>query len=296
MAKSQLDSLVHTRYSQAIAEGALLFTESTVSLQPERDVEFEIRYVPALAKKPSSKPREKQMSKGFVNPFLPFDPRLHVKRLGSSHQLLLNKYCVVPHHLLITTAEFKQQGEPLDESDFAAVLETTSSLSRPQIVFYNSGEESGASQPHKHLQVLPMPQYFTAPPSERIWRRSCSYMESSTVAISKDLPFAHFGISVDVKNSSSADLATAYCTTLAHLTAAYGKEASYNMIMTPTALMLFPRRFSSWQGISINSLGFAGLVLCKSTEELGIVSNTGVLTILSNVGYPLSLNSIDNTL
>ncbi|KAJ1644697.1 bifunctional AP-4-A phosphorylase/ADP sulfurylase [Coemansia asiatica] len=204
---TKLDNLVFDRYTQAVAEGALLFTESTVSLQPEQGVEFEIRYVPALAKKPSSKPRERQMSKGFVNPFLPFDPRLHVKRLGNSHQLLMNKYCVVPHHLLITTAEFRQQGEPLDESDFAAVLETTSGLLRPQIVFYNSGEESGASQPHKHLQVLPMPDYFTAPPSECIWRRSNP--ESSAVVVSKNLPFAHFGIRIDAKNSSSADIALA---------------------------------------------------------------------------------------
>ncbi|KAJ2229905.1 bifunctional AP-4-A phosphorylase/ADP sulfurylase [Coemansia sp. RSA 1722] len=293
MAKTQLDSLVSARYAQAVAEGALLFTESTVSLRPEQGVEFEVRYVPALAKKPSSKPKEKQMSNGFVNPFLPYDPRLHVKCLGNSHQLLMNKYCVVPHHLLITTAEFRQQGEPLNESDFAAVLETTSGLSRPQIVFYNSGEESGASQPHKHLQVLPMPEYFTAPPSERIWRRS--HPEPSSVFVSGNLPFAHFGISIDTNSSTSADIATAYSAALTHLTAVYGNDASYNMIMTPTALMLFPRKLSSWQGISINSLGFAGLVLCKTTEELDMVNNTGVLTILSNVGYPLPPDFTDNS-
>ncbi|KAJ2717150.1 bifunctional AP-4-A phosphorylase/ADP sulfurylase, partial [Coemansia sp. Cherry 401B] len=171
-ASKSIDGLVQQRYARAVAQGALLFTESSVYKHREQGEVFEVRYVPVLAKKPSSKPKEKQHTKGFVNPFLPYDERLHVKRLGTSHHLLLNKYCVVPHHLLITTAEFRQQGEPLSELDFKAVLETIDSLSSRNIVFYNSGEESGASQPHKHLQVLPMPEYLDAPPSVGLWLRS----------------------------------------------------------------------------------------------------------------------------
>ncbi|KAJ2779901.1 bifunctional AP-4-A phosphorylase/ADP sulfurylase [Coemansia interrupta] len=240
MSTKSLDRLVQARYADAIAQGALLFTKSTVNLQPEQGVEFEVRYVPALAKKPSSKPREKQATKNFVNPFLPYDPRLHVKSLGDAHHLLLNKYCVVPHHLLITTTEFKQQGEPLVESDFEAVLETTTNLSPPQIVFYNSGEESGASQPHKHLQVLPMPSYFTEPPSQSIWHRSCP--KPGSVCVSANLPFAHYGVCLDPNNISAAALLLAYNSALSDLTTVYGKDASYNMILTPDALMLFPRK------------------------------------------------------
>ncbi|KAJ2396255.1 bifunctional AP-4-A phosphorylase/ADP sulfurylase, partial [Coemansia sp. RSA 2603] len=268
MFKKPLDIVIQTRYADAIAQGALLFTESTVHLQPEKGVEFEVRYVPALAKKPSSKPKEKQASKNFVNPFLPYDPRLHVKSIGDTHQLLLNKYCVVPHHLLITTSEFRQQGEPLDQSDFAAVLQTTSNLSSPQIVFYNSGEESGASQPHKHLQVLPMPSYFTSPPSQSIWNRSCP--KPGSVCVSPNLPFAHYGVCIDSNTVSATALLSAYNTALSELTATFGKDASYNMILTPNALLLFPRRVGCWEGISINSLGFAGLVLCKTTDELDL--------------------------
>ncbi|KAJ2205549.1 bifunctional AP-4-A phosphorylase/ADP sulfurylase, partial [Coemansia sp. RSA 518] len=121
-----------------------LMRANNVYKHREQGVVFEVRYVPALAKKPNSKPREKQHAKDFVNPFLPYDERLHVKQIGNTHHLLLNKYCVVPHHLLITTAEFRQQGEPLSEADFTAVLETIDNLSSRNIVFYNSGEESGA--------------------------------------------------------------------------------------------------------------------------------------------------------
>ncbi|KAJ1895765.1 bifunctional AP-4-A phosphorylase/ADP sulfurylase [Kickxella alabastrina] len=293
MAKTPLDTLVQARYADAIAQGALLFTDSTVSLQIEQDVNFEVRYVPALAKKPSSKPREKLMSSDFVNPFLPFDQRLHVKGLCGSHQLLLNKYCVVPYHLLITTAEFRQQGEPLTESDFAAVLATTSSLSRPQIVFYNSGEESGASQPHKHMQLLPMPEYLDAPPTVSMWMRSTP--ELGHTHVSRDLPFAHFGVRLDSSCASPSGLTAAYSAALKELTSAYSESTSYNMILTSTALMLFPRRSNSWEGISINSLGFAGLVLCKTTAELDLVKQLGVLNLLANVGHPALPNASSAT-
>ncbi|KAJ2018403.1 bifunctional AP-4-A phosphorylase/ADP sulfurylase [Coemansia sp. RSA 376] len=281
----RLDTLVRERYASAIAEGALLFSDSVVSSQREQGVDFEVRYVPALAKRPSSKPSEKQARGDFVNPFLPFDPRLHVARIGSTHQLLLNKYCVAPNHLLITTSEFKQQGEPLTASDFAAVLDTVSNLSQAHIVFYNSGEESGASQPHKHLQMLPMPDGMSSPPSVSIWLRSTC--KAGQVCSSSDLPFANFGCRLEsAAVLSPTGLYAAYSAALQRLVAAYGDSVSYNMVLTPLALVLFPRLRGSWQGVSINSLGMAGLILCKSTKEMDLVKGSGVLGILSQVGFP----------
>ncbi|KAJ2741596.1 bifunctional AP-4-A phosphorylase/ADP sulfurylase [Coemansia sp. BCRC 34301] len=282
----QLDSLVRERYASAIAEGALLFSESVVFSQREQGVEFEVRYVPALAKRPGSKPSEKQARGDLVNPFLPFDPRLHVASIGAAHQLLLNKYCVAPHHLLITTSEFRQQGEPLTESDFAAVLDVVTNLSQAHIVFYNSGEDSGASQPHKHLQLLPMPDAMSTPPSLSIWLQSTPPKAGHLVS-SSDLPFANFGCRLEpVVAASPAGLYAAYSAALQGLVAIYGERASYNMVLTPLELVLFPRRRGSWQGVSINSLGMAGLLLCKSSKEMDLVKTSGVLCILSQVGFP----------
>ncbi|KAJ2335451.1 bifunctional AP-4-A phosphorylase/ADP sulfurylase [Coemansia sp. RSA 2681] len=284
-APKRLDSLVRERYASAIAEGALLFSESTVVSQREQGVDFEVRYVPALAKRPSSKPSEKQARGGFDNPFLPFDPRLHVTSIGSTHQLLLNKYCVAPYHLLITTSEFKQQGEPLITSDFAAVLDVVTNLSQAHIVFYNSGEESGASQPHKHLQLLPMPDTMSTPPCLSIWRQSTPKM--GHLASSSDLPFANFGYRLEPDVAlSPAGLHAAYSAALRRLVAIYGDCASYNMVLTPLELVLFPRRRGSWQGVAINSLGMAGLMLCKSSKEMDLVKASGALSILSQVGFP----------
>ncbi|KAJ2820890.1 bifunctional AP-4-A phosphorylase/ADP sulfurylase [Coemansia erecta] len=279
-----LDGPVQQCYARAVAQGALLFTESSVYKHREQGVVFEVRFVPALAKKPSSKPKEKQHAKDFVDPFLPYDERLHVRQLGEAHHLLLNKYCVVPHHLLITTAEFRQQGEPLSEADFAAVLDTIGSLSSRNIVFYNSGEESGASQPHKHLQILPMPEYLEMPPSIGLWLQSSPPVGS--VFTSERLPFAHFGVLFGEAQLTPPAVATAYQAALGEQTAAYGPGCSYNMIMTRSAMVLFPRRQSSWHGIAINSLGFAGLVLAKTKDEQEFLDRFGILHILACVGFP----------
>ncbi|KAJ1962408.1 bifunctional AP-4-A phosphorylase/ADP sulfurylase [Dipsacomyces acuminosporus] len=285
-APTALDTLVHERYGSAVAQGALLFANSEIVEHKECGVDFEIRYAPALAKKPSSKPKEKQQSNDFVNPFLPFDRRLHVKSLGSTHQLLLNKYCIIPGHLLITTAEFEQQGEPLTEKDFAVVLDTTSNLSRRHIVFYNSGEESGASQPHKHLQILPMPSNMADPPTMTLWLESAPPC-GQAYACDK-LPFSHIGVRLNTASLSPASLLAAYSKALCELTRLYAKDISYNMVLTPSALMLFPRKQNSWQGIGINSLGYAGLMLCKTADELNLVKASSILSILTNAGYPVN--------
>ncbi|KAJ1735322.1 bifunctional AP-4-A phosphorylase/ADP sulfurylase [Coemansia biformis] len=281
----RLDGVVRRCYASAVAQGALLFTESTVHKRNELGVEFEVRYVPALAAKPSTKPSEKQSAKDFVNPFQPYDERLHVATLGgASHNLLLNKYCVVPHHLLITTATFQRQGERLGEADFAAALDTVDGLAREQIVFYNSGEESGASQPHKHMQVLPMPEDMDEPPSTLLWLRSSS--PPGQVHTADILPFAHFGVRLASGRLSPSGLTAAYTAALGELARIHGPDASYNMVMTRSAIMLFPRRQSSWHGISINSLGFAGLLLCKTREEQALLDSVGILHALTHVGFP----------
>lgn len=57
-----------------------------------------------------------------VNPFLPYDDKLWVSHLSDTHTLLLNKFNVVEHHLLVVTRSFKSQLDSLQLSDFEAAL------------------------------------------------------------------------------------------------------------------------------------------------------------------------------
>jgi len=54
------------------------------------------------------------------NPFLPYEEALWVAHLSTSHTLLLNKFNVVRHHLLVVTRAFEPQSAPLSAGDLAA--------------------------------------------------------------------------------------------------------------------------------------------------------------------------------
>ena len=87
------------------------------------------------------------------NPFLPWDQRLEVERLGSSHLLLLNKFPVQRGHLLLITQQWRPQSGWLEPSDWQQLARVDAET--PGLWFFNSCAEAGASQPHRHLQLLP---------------------------------------------------------------------------------------------------------------------------------------------
>lgn len=120
--------------------------------------QFQVRYSPALANKPKSdKPRDPNQK-----PFDPFaDPPtdLFITALQSTHFLVLNKFPVTPDHFILATKEFKEQTHILEEGDIEAAygcLKRYRDAGEELFGFFNSGEHSGASQPHRHIQFLPV--------------------------------------------------------------------------------------------------------------------------------------------
>ncbi len=75
---------------------------------------------------------------------------------------ILNKFNVVDNHLLIVTREFEQQRSLLTLRDFEALWRCLNEYD--SLGFYNGGPEAGASQPHKHLQLVPLPLAPQGPP------------------------------------------------------------------------------------------------------------------------------------
>jgi ATP adenylyltransferase/5',5'''-P-1,P-4-tetraphosphate phosphorylase II len=61
-------------------------------------------------------------SGGAVNPFLPYDEDLWVEHLSPTHTLLLNKFNLVAHHVIVVTREFESQDEPPSASDLEATF------------------------------------------------------------------------------------------------------------------------------------------------------------------------------
>lgn len=81
---------------------------------------------------------------------------------------MLNKFAVVPEHFILATREFRPQTHLLEPADLAATwacieaYHNSGGQGQDQgqgqglFAFFNSGEHSGASQPHRHLQLLPV--------------------------------------------------------------------------------------------------------------------------------------------
>lgn len=67
-------------------------------------------------------------------------------------------------------------------------------------------------------------------------------------------------------------------------------QPSYNVIVTREHMYMVPRRHAehglreSGEGLSVNSMAFAGKLLVKSEEELKAVKQESVLAILRDVG------------
>jgi len=85
-----------------------------------------------------------------------------VPSASPSHILVLNKFPVIANHFILATKANKPQTHALEEIDLAATYaclkawEDTGADRGRLFAFFNSGDHSGASQPHRHLQFLPI--------------------------------------------------------------------------------------------------------------------------------------------
>jgi ATP adenylyltransferase len=101
----------------------------------------------------------KKSSSKLFNPFETPQKGLFITDLGSSHYLVLNKFPVIPDHFILATTKFKEQTDLLEEEDIAATYECIKGYreaGEELFGFFNSGEHSGASQRHRHIQFLPV--------------------------------------------------------------------------------------------------------------------------------------------
>jgi ATP adenylyltransferase len=155
------------RYDAAQASRASLFTETDTELVEERVEGRRISYIVKIARRLRDKPknvmgpRPSREDKMKNNPFLPPDPNLYVCRLTPTHSLVLNKFNITPHHVIVITDAFEEQEVPLSEADFEATWQVVEGMGGPGssggMAFFNCGPLSGASQPHKHIQCIPLP-------------------------------------------------------------------------------------------------------------------------------------------
>ncbi|KAK3682220.1 inositol phospholipid synthesis and fat-storage-inducing TM-domain-containing protein [Podospora appendiculata] len=168
-APTNLPELVRSAFNSAKTSGALNYYPTQVALLDVNSVPFQLRFSPALANKPKASPG----SDATTKPIDPFDnpaPDLLIAPLPPHHILVLNKFAIVPEHFILATRVFKPQTHLLEADDLAATyacieayhryhetqVETSGAGTGELFAFFNSGAHSGASQPHRHVQLLPV--------------------------------------------------------------------------------------------------------------------------------------------
>ncbi|WGS47352.1 DUF4922 domain-containing protein (plasmid) [Burkholderia sp. JSH-S8] len=272
------------RTAHALQTGALCPIETVQASIADGGVRFLVRQVSSLARK--DKARAAGSAGG--NPFLPYDPDLFVADVSDTHVALLNKFNVIEHHLLVVTRRFEPQESLLTVADFAALLACMAEFG--SVGFYNGGPTAGASQAHKHLQIVPLP-FAEGGPALPIGPLVESARIAGAIGTVPGLAFAHAFAPLDRLAAPVHETARAACERYRALLDAVGiraldvdgelrQSAPYNLLVMSTGLLLVPRSMERVEGISVNALGFAGSLFVRDDAQMRIIDSVGPMNLL----------------
>ncbi|KAJ3217803.1 bifunctional AP-4-A phosphorylase/ADP sulfurylase [Dinochytrium kinnereticum] len=277
-----MQAAIHSAFESARVSGHLIFTESTRQIIKDGTTCFHLTLAPGLAKKPTgglAPVTTAPIVEKKKNPFLPPEPTLHVSEYDWESQL-----------------------DPLTSKDFEAAWQLVFSSGHSYLGFYNCGSDSGASVPHKHMQFIP---YEPLVPPPILSMLESHPAEQTTVGTPFQLTvfkFAHAAArlpnSFDPTKSADIFKAVVHASfSLAGIDAnsafTIGKteespphhNLSYNVVFTHQWILVVPRRCSEYQQFNVNSLGFAGMLLTKTQEEMEALKRVGPMNVLRNVAF-----------
>jgi ATP adenylyltransferase len=286
---------IRSRTESAIATGALHTIATDFHILRQGGLEFVVRVAQNLTRKSADKTkRGAAPSSTPFNPFLPPEPEMTVADLTPTHLAVLNKFNVVENHLLIVTRAFEHQEKLLTLEDFEALWLCLREY--PSLGFYNGGAQAGASQQHKHLQLVPLPLYRgqTATPFDTLYTNAPRDEELHRL---EQLPFRHCwsalpgALAEDPSTAARLSLSL-YLQMLKRMgidrvkgSAGVTQSAPYNLLLTKEWMFLVPRSQECHQGISINSLGYVGSLFVKDLHDLDKLKRIGPMCLLSAVSF-----------
>ncbi|ELU36445.1 ATP adenylyltransferase domain-containing protein [Rhizoctonia solani AG-1 IA] len=339
-------SSVYSKFEKAKSSGALFFYPSTRSRATEHNINFEITTCPALQKKPAL-PAPDFSKRDKPDPFAPpYVPDLFIGELKD--ELEGDEYVILVRTWADHCTGFHPQNSPLTPPELTQaylLIRASQKAESPIFAFYNCGVDSGASQPHKHIQFVPTKaeeddedEDDSRPPVESYVQNL--KIEDDTKVFSLPLPYVHLVQRLHLPKATVSgtkllseqaleELSSILTRTFLGLldeavqtiriyhsrqntttgTSDVGRASapSYNIILTSEHMHLIPRlrehtieelhpnkgeksesdpEAYTPQKLSINSLGFAGMLLAKSDALAGAIKEKGVIELLSQVGVP----------
>jgi ATP adenylyltransferase len=223
------------------------------------------------------------------NPFLPWDSALEVDRLDSGHVVLLNKYPVQPGHLLLITEAWQPQAGWLKPADWQGVAQLMADTGG--LWFFNSCAASGASQPHRHLQLLPR---HADEPSCPLASLLAAQLDSHRDARGGDAPDSAlpwpwaYRLSRRQDPFGGSDLEALYLAHAQQLGLGTPQRDPqplhpYNLIFDDQWLLTVRRTHEHCAGFSLNALAFAGCLLATEHSDLDWLTERGPWQLLQAV-------------
>lgn len=286
----RLWATIERRNRQALDKGALCPIETRCEEVEDAGIRFTLRVAANIARKENVDAQRRHR-----DPFAPFERALFVTGIGATHVALLNKFSVIDHHLLVVTRAYEEQETLLTLEDFQALSICLAAY--PALGFYNGGKVAGASQRHKHLQVVPLP---GGDPDPMVPVQPLLAAAPPTDAITRvpALPFANgfcrLPAGIFRQPSAAAPLLLRRYRDLLEEVGVkeirVGNEARqsmpYNLLMTARWMLLVPRSRECFRDISVNALGYAGSFFLRDEEQLAAVRRAGPMAVLQAVSVP----------
>jgi ATP adenylyltransferase len=280
--------------AHALDCGALLPIETIRTTIEDGGVRFLIRRVSSLVRKDEDQQMRKAKAANSrrADPFLPYDPDLFVADISETHIVLLNKFNVIDHHLLIVTRRFELQEALLNLADFDALFSCMTQFDG--LGFYNGGPAAGASQRHKHLQIVPLPLDESGPPLPIEPLLAAARMDG-LVGTVPGLHFPHAFVRLDpLVATRSLEMARSAFDRYRALLDAVGVRAidvngepqqsePYNLLVATGWMLLVPRFMEHVEGVSVNALGFAGSLFVRDEAQMRAIRKLGPMTMLQRV-------------
>ncbi|WP_320676853.1 ATP adenylyltransferase [Prochlorococcus sp. MIT 1300] len=266
------------RTNQALENGALVHLRTkveTLTNNPGNDFELRSLSVPTPAHLNAAGPK--------INPFRPWDKRLEIECVSKEHVLILNKYPVHKGHMLLITKRWEPQNGWISIEDWNAIAKIDYDTSG--LWFFNSSSNAGASQPHRHLQLLrrasgemicPREDWFIDriknKKDETVLDRSCLVIQREPTSNQQE------GI---ILMQKYCELVTAM--SIGDPMRDEAPRTPYNLLITPRWIAVIKRRKEGAYGFSINGLGFAGYLLSTEDSDIEWLQKHGPTSLIESV-------------
>jgi len=295
--KGTLHKSIERATERALRSGALRPVPTDYTFIEDGGVRFFVRVLASLRLKDEARKaqEEEAVSGKAVNVFLSPENDLVVSPITDTHQAILNKFNVVDRHLLIITRHFEDQETLLDLKDFEALWLCMAEYDG--LGFYNGGREAGASQRHKHLQMVPLPIAPVGPaiPIEPLLDKAVA---SGGAGLVPGFPFLHSFVRLDRNLVDSPERAARetfrlYSAMLESVGMTAPVEAGptrqsmpYCLLVAREWMLLVPRSREHFEDISFNSLAFAGSLYVRDLRQLERLEAFGPMNALKSVTFP----------